>query len=380
MDAPSFRLPTAATATPGRDVRLDLCRGLALWFIFLDHVPNNAFAWLTLRNYGFSDTTEVFFFVSGYTCMLAYGDELARRGWLATLVRTTRRSFEIYVAFLLLVLSYLALVQVVGGDRSLLDASNTAVFFQRPAEAVVRLMTMQYMPVNTDVLPTFVLLHLLFPVLLWLLRRAAWATLGASLLLYALVQATWWNLPAWPQNEWFFNPLAWQVLFVFGAWYGTLPKRLLGDNWWSRAIFWLSVAYLVFSFAVVISWQVKAIENWLPEILAKLIYPVDKSNMAPARLLHFLALLVVAAELMKADWRGLITSPIVAIIRCGENSLSIYCLGVLLSFLGGMALTKVSDGLAMQAAISIAGIAIMIAVATLLTWSAKRRGGGPTLL
>ena len=57
----------------GRDLRIDACRGIALWFIFLDHVPNNIGAWLTLRNYGFSDAAEVFIFVSGVTCALAYG-------------------------------------------------------------------------------------------------------------------------------------------------------------------------------------------------------------------------------------------------------------------------------------------------------------------
>ena len=69
-----------------RDLRLDACRGLALWFVFIDHIPGNAFDWLTLRNYGFSDATEVFVFVSGYTCMLAYGGALrehkaGRRSW-----------------------------------------------------------------------------------------------------------------------------------------------------------------------------------------------------------------------------------------------------------------------------------------------------------
>ena len=39
----------------GRDLRLDLFRGLANWAIFLDHIPNNTVAWLTTRNYGFSD-------------------------------------------------------------------------------------------------------------------------------------------------------------------------------------------------------------------------------------------------------------------------------------------------------------------------------------
>jgi uncharacterized membrane protein len=70
-----------------RDLRLDACRGLALWFIFIDHIPDNSLTWLTLRNYGFSDTSEVFVFVSGYTCMLAYGGALREQGWRTTAVR-----------------------------------------------------------------------------------------------------------------------------------------------------------------------------------------------------------------------------------------------------------------------------------------------------
>jgi hypothetical protein len=77
-----------------RDLRLDVCRGLALWFIFIDHIAGNAFEWLTLRNYGFSDTTEVFVFVSGYTCMLAYGGALREQGWRTILARSLRRGFR----------------------------------------------------------------------------------------------------------------------------------------------------------------------------------------------------------------------------------------------------------------------------------------------
>src|SRR3954454_8399704 len=83
------------------DLRLDACRGLALWFTFIDHIPDNALAWLTLRNYGFSDASEVFVFVSGYTCMLAYGGALRELGWPTTVTRVLRRGCEIYAAFLL---------------------------------------------------------------------------------------------------------------------------------------------------------------------------------------------------------------------------------------------------------------------------------------
>jgi hypothetical protein len=129
--------PVTALSVPeakahGRDLRLDACRGLALWFIFLDHISKNVFSWLTLRNYGFSDTTEVFVFVSGYTCMLAYGGALREQGWPTIIARALRRGFEIYAAFLLLLIGYFVLIWAAGGGSRYLDETNTAFFFRDP--------------------------------------------------------------------------------------------------------------------------------------------------------------------------------------------------------------------------------------------------------
>src|SRR6476646_10069099 len=66
----------------GRDIRLDLFRGLALWFIFVDHIPTNVVSWLTVRNYGFSDATEIFVFISGYTAVISYARMMQREGWV----------------------------------------------------------------------------------------------------------------------------------------------------------------------------------------------------------------------------------------------------------------------------------------------------------
>jgi hypothetical protein len=362
-----------------RDLRLDVCRGLALWFIFLDHIPNNALAWLTIRNYGFSDTTEVFVFVSGYTCMLAYGGALRAQGWPTTLTRALRRSWEIYVAFLLLLTAYLALVWVIGRGSEFVDQTNTAVFFGNPGAAIVHAMAMQYTPVNTDVLPTFVLLHLVFPGLLWLLTRNAVAVLCTSLLLYTLVQAFGWNLPAWPGGEWYFNPLAWQILFVFGAWYAYKGSGQLQTIVQSRAALVLAILYLGFSLATALSWQFKALEGLMPAALSKLIYPVDKSSLDPLRLLHFLSLAVIISRLTPPDWHGLMKPWMMAMIRCGENSLAIYCFGVLLSFIGHVVLVRFSGSFMTQVVVSIAGIALMIAAATVMTQTAKLDRRGPKL-
>ena len=362
-----------------RDLRLDACRGLALWFIFLDHIPDNIVAWLTLRNYGFSDTTEVFVFVSGYTCMLAYGGALRRQGWRTTVTRALRRGWEIYAAFLLLLIAYLAVVWSVGGGSTFLDETNMAVFFENPGAAIVHAILMQYTPVNTDVLPTFVLLHLAFPGLLWLLTRSAAVALAASFLLYLMVQEFSWHVPAWPSGELYFNPLAWQVLFVFGAWYAYEGGARLRTIVQSRAVLVLAMLYLAFSLVVTLSWQIKALEGFIPDAVSKLIYPIYKSHLAPVRLLHFLALAVVISRLTPPDWHGLMKPWMMAMIRCGENSLAMYCLGVLLSFVGHVILVKVSGAIAMQVAVSAAGIAIMIAAATLMTWTAKVDRHGPKL-
>ena len=91
----------SAVAT-GRDIRLDLFRGLALWFIFLDHIPTNIVSWLTVRNFGFSDALEIFVFISGYAAVIVYSRMITREGWLRTAAQIYRRVWQLYVAHILL--------------------------------------------------------------------------------------------------------------------------------------------------------------------------------------------------------------------------------------------------------------------------------------
>jgi hypothetical protein len=200
--------------------------------------------------------------------------------------------------------------------------------------------------------------------LLWLLLRWPNVTLGASLALYALVHVFGWTFPGWPNGHWAFNPLAWQLLVVLGAWWMLDDKRV--RPWLtSRTVLGLAVLYLLFSLVIALSWRIKPLEALIPQALAKL-HPLDKSNLDPLRLLHFLAIAVLAAWFVPRNWRGLTTPVMRGAICCGQNSLPIYCLGVLLAFAGHMALFGISDGPAMQIAVSLVGIAAMIATATLL--------------
>ena len=348
----------------GRDLRIDACRGIALWWIFLDHIPNNIGSWLTLQNYGFSDAAEVFMFVSGVTCALAYGRARRCEGWAGVIGRTLRRSWDIYVAFLLLTLACAILSHLAGGGPAA-DASNTRIVLDQPGPTLARAAILQYRPVNTDILPIFVLLHLLFAPLLWLLLRAPNLTLAASLALYVLVHVFGWTVPAWPDSHWAFNPMAWQLLVVLGAWWIIEGNRV--QPWMkSRAALGLAVLYLLFSLVIALSWHIKPLEALIPQTLAHLFCPLDKSNLAPLRLLHFLAIAVLAAWLIPRNWRALKTPVMRGAIRCGQNSLPIYCLGVLLAFVSHVALLNISNGPVMQIALSVGGIMAMIMGATLL--------------
>ncbi|MCP3419351.1 OpgC domain-containing protein [Bradyrhizobium brasilense] len=357
----------------GRDPRIDVCRGIALWWIFLDHIPDNVGSWLTLRNYGFCDAAEIFMFISGVTCALAYGRARQRDGWRGMIGRSLRRGWDIYAAFLLLTLACAIVVYLAGSDR-LADDSNTRVLFERPGAALAHAAVLQFHPVNTDVLPVFVICHVLFAPLLWLLLRAPNLAIGLSLSLYALVHVFGWSIPAWPDGVWFFNPLAWQLPVVLGAWYVIEGRTIQG---WvtSRPALVLSALYLAFGLVVALGHGIKP--PLLPQALTDLLFPMDKSNLSPLRLLHFLALAIVVSWLVPAGWQGLSTPMLRSARRCGENSLPIYCLGVLLALASQCDLFDISNRLSMQIGLSLAGVLVMVVVATLLNTLGTKRARPP---
>jgi hypothetical protein len=350
---------------PDRDIRLDACRGIALWFVFINHIPGNICSWLTLSHYGFSDTTEVFMFVSGLTCTMAYGHVFRSAGTWAMICHTVRRSWEIYAAFLLLTLFLVVTVHWM--DADLADEANVAIVLQKPGEALLRAAILQYRPVNTDVLPTFVLFHLLFAPCLLLLLRWPNAALAVSALLYGLVQIFGWNLRGWPANDWYFNPLAWQFLVTLGGWWVVVGRWRLIPLATSRPVILLSAAYLIWSLAVTLSWTNPALELAVPQFLKGWIYPIDKSDLDPLRILHFLALAVCVTNIVPAHWAALRSRALLGAVRCGENSLEVYCVGVLLSLAAYILLRTVSDSVLAQIMVSVIGIALLTIFATLFT-------------
>ena len=373
-------LPAAPVATE-RDLRLDLFRGIALWLIFLDHIPENVVNWFTIRNYGFSDATEIFIFISGYTAAFVYGRAMRERGYLIAGARILRRAWQIYVAHIFLFTIFMAEIAYVAAtfDNPLYaEEMNILDFLKQPDVTIFQALLLKFKPVNMDVLPLYIVLLLLFPPALAMLMWQPAFALAASALLYVLTWTFDWNLPAYPNGVWFFNPFAWQLLFVFGAWCALGGAKRLKPVLQSRTTLVVAIAYMAFAFVITLTWYVEPLGRLVPNWLSEWMYPIDKTNLDVLRFAHFLALAAVTVHFVPRDWPGLKWPILQPAIRCGQHSLEIFCLGVFLAFAGQFVISEYSGGPLIQIAISFTGIIIMIATANLISWYKVIEGRSPT--
>lgn len=365
---------TAAPQTGAlpRDVRLDFFRGLALLFIFLNHIPENVGSWITNRNFGFSDATEIFVFISGYSAALAYGSMMRRRGFLLAGARILHRTWQLYIAHIFLFVVFTAQIAYVAtrfNNPMFSEEMNLIGFINEPHINLIQALLLKFRPANMDILPLYIVLLLTFPGLLWCLQRWPTPVLAASALIYVIASHYNWNFPGYPEGKrWFFNPLCWQFLFLLGAWCG--ERRGVMDRLvpYDRILRPVAIAYLAFALFIVATWRFDALAALVPDWLSRLMYPIDKTNLDLLRLAHFAALAYVVARFVPAGAAFLRWRFARPINRCGRHSLQIFCLGVFLAFTGHFFLVEVIGSTPAQLAVSALGIASMILTAAVLDW------------
>ena len=365
--------------TTGRDLRLDLFRGLALWLIFVDHIPQNIVNWVTIRNYGFSDAAEIFVFISGYTAAFVYGREMQNRGVVVASARILKRAWQVYVAHVFIFVIFMAEIAYLtrGMENPLYSEELGALdFLKEPGETLIQALLLKFKPTFMDVLPLYIVLLLWFPPVLWLLLRAPVLALAASVTLYSFAWNLSWSLPSYPSGTWFFNPLNWQLIFVFGAWCGVGGATRVGPALRSRWVVGAAVAYLLFAFLVVMTWYFPKYGAYIPKSFSDWMYPIDKTNMDVLRFVHFVALAIVTVRFIPADWPYLKSRWFRPMIICGQHSLEIFCLGIFLSFLGQFITSEYSRSVGIQILISMLGISLMIATASLISWYKDIEGRG----
>ena len=149
-------------------------------------IPSNAVSWVTIRNYGFSDATEIFVFISGYTAAFVYGRAMYERGFVLATARVLRRAWQIYAAHIFLFMIYMAEIAYVAGSfDNPLYAEEMGIldFLKQPDVTLVQALLLKFKPAGMDILPLYIVLLVGFPPLLWLLQRLPVVALAASVTL-----------------------------------------------------------------------------------------------------------------------------------------------------------------------------------------------------
>lgn len=366
--------PAALSVAPrgARDLRLDVFRGLALWFIFIDHLPDNLLQWLTIRNFGFSDATEIFIFISGYSAALAYGGIMRRRGLLLASAGIYRRCWQIYIAHIVLFVLYTAHVAYVSfrfDNPMFAEELNVTSFLNEPHVALLQALMLKFRPVNMDVLPLYIALLAVFPPVLWLLQRRPAPVLLVSAFIYIVADRLHWNLPTYPgDGVWYFNPFCWQFLFVIGAAFGSFPGVMERGRPVRHPVTILAVVYLLFALFIVATWRWTWLGAYVPDWLNRLMYPIDKTNMDVLRLLHFLVIAYLTVRLVPKDAAWLASPWVKPMLWCGQQSLQIFCLGIFLALVGHFVLGALGERFAIQLLVAIGGIVLMSVTAAVMTW------------
>jgi hypothetical protein len=367
-----------ATLPPkGRDLRLDLFRGVANWAIFLDHIPDNVVNWITTRNYGFSDAADLFVFISGYTASFVYARMMLERGFVVGATRLTKRVWQLYVAHIILFVIYIVSIGYVAqrySDPDIINEFNVAGLVDSPIETLRQGLLLKFKPLNLDVLPLYIVLMGFFPPVLWIMLRRPGLTMLGSLVLYFAARQFGWNLPGYPAGSWYFNPFCWQLLFVFGSWCalglaGSPQSRTVIN---SPITLYFCLFYLVFALMMTMAGKFPEFGALFPRWLYDAFNPNDKTNLAPYRFLHFVVIVILVIRFVPKEWPGLEWKIFDPIVKCGQQSLAVFCVGVFLSFVGHFELMMSSGSLLAQVFVSVSGIALMTLVAYYISWSKKQ--------
>jgi hypothetical protein len=290
-----------------RDPRIDFFRGLALVMIFINHIPDTVAGLYTSRNFGFSDAAEGFVLLSGISAGLAYSPiRSANRGLIAAF-RPWRRAFTLWWVQALIVLSIYLLLRLalpLPGVAEMAAARNVTPVLDDPAGFLAPLLLLTHQFNCADILPLYIVLLLAAPGLIAAAWRWPAALLAGSGLLWLVAGWQGVNLRTWPQgNGWFFNPLAWQFLFSIGLVIGLASSKGRKPGALRTVAMLPAVALLVVS----LLWmQSPALADRGQELLARaqevfglpdFATSLDKTFLAPLRLLHILALTLVLASL-----------------------------------------------------------------------------------
>lgn len=347
---------------------VDFWRGFALVTIFINHIPGLYFESFTFRNVSLSDSAELFVFLAGWAMRKLTEGKASPLPAGYLVMRLGARAFQVYFAQIVvteLAIALLAAFATFLDAPFLLDWHNASAVFADPVKANIGLIILSHQLGYFNILPLYVVLLFAAPAVAVLHRSSPALLLLVSLAIYAAALALGINLPTWPvEGTWFFNPLAWQLIYVMGFLLAG-EDGLGGFARRHRSIFrWLAVPIVVLGVAV-------GITNYSPDPIfvprPVLFFTFDKTFLSPARLIHSLALTAIFAGTYKVigHWLG---GPSNFLCLLGRNSLYVFCTLSLLSLNGQIFRFIFGGNIATDAFIVILGVLVMGVIAWLSEW------------
>ena len=361
-----------------RDLRLDFFRGLALFSIFVDHIPGNHFAWFTLQAVMCSDAAEVFVVISGITAGMVYSRTIEREGFVTAGVRVYRRVWQLYVANIVL---FVTLMAIITSTADLLKTLRyidyfigTPLFFQEPGRALAKVLSLQFQPGFMDILPLYIVCLGFLPIVLAGFRFRSGPVILASISLWVAVQFNGRIAPqAWPGSaDWGFNPFAWQALFYLGAWLGWRSNR--AEVFWldRRWQIYLAAGFVVAGSLIRFNWTLQGFHGPITTPIPDepLWQFMSKANLGLIRFANIVAVTLLVGHMIHPRARFFDTLLARPFVLCGRHSLHIFCLSAVLAVFGQMILIEIFGRWPMQLTVSATGIAIMVGFAALLEWLA----------
>ena len=350
---------------------IDFWRGVALIMIFIDHIPGNIFENYTYQRIAISDAAEVFVFLAGWSLRLVVSGSRNKGRPLRTVMRLENRALTIYIAQIFIVSAAVAMTAagaLIAEDPLILEWNNAAAIFETPIEAQLGVVLLSHQLGYFDILPLYVLLMALAPLIVMIDQISARLLLAISLALYAVTLFFGFNIPTWPvEGRWFFNPFAWQLVFVLGF-------LIAAPNGVAAFAHRRRLTARMIGLPIVLLGAVLGLIRWAPDPLSqpepRLFFMFDKTFDSPARVIHLLAAVALmgGAFALIHRWLKWLTA---FASMLGRNSLNVFCAASLLSLGGQFARYYAGGSFIVDLAVVVCGIIVMGVVAWLSEWSER---------
>jgi len=327
-----------------RQAELDWLRGLMLVLMTVTHLPTWFSAQLG-QPLGYVSAAEGFVFVSAFLVGSVYTRIARNQGFAAVRWRLWRRTVQIYLAHVAVLLFLLwALLPIAVGKGALPVTDLASFYLRQPDQALVGGLMLVYNPPLLDILPMYVLFMAVSPLLLERASRRGWrgiaaasaglwllAQLGGGKPIYESIAALF-ALPVPYDQTGAFSFLGWQAMWVGGLWAGT--RSVDADpvpSIRSQPVLMAAAAIAVVFFF----WRHWAGQG--PSAAPLIAHALDKWHLGALRIVDFTALLVlvIAARRTIAQWaqRSVLAT-------LGKVSLTVFCAHIVICL---AALASVAD-------------------------------------